>query len=129
MTPYLITFLICGFLGWAIDTAYRSFVSKKYAPGTWLPFFSPIYATGGIILLFIFKEIPLSPPAQIIIGTICMILLEFVSGLISIKVLHKRFWSYKKSKYDLFGFIDLQHSFYWLILTALFRLIFQTLSL
>ena len=129
MPPYLITFLVCGFLGWVLDTGYRSFEVKKYAPGTWLPFFSPIYATGGIVLLFIFKEIPLSPAVQIIIGTLCMILLEFVSGIISVRVLRRRFWSYKKSKYDLLGFIDPLHSLYWLILVMLFHLIFPYLPL
>lgn len=129
MFYYIGLFLFFGFLGWLFDTTYRSLHARKYSQGTWLPFFSLIYATGGIILVLIFKYLNLSAWRQIIIGWALMVLLEFFSGHIARKVLKRRLWDYTPARLDLFGHIDLLHSLYWLILVTIFHFIFPYLPL
>ena len=127
---YIALFLAFGAMGWILDTGYRTIEIKKYTTGTWLPYFALIYAVGGMILFFIFKNTAWSIWWQIIIGWILMILLEFFSGHLSVKILRRRFWDYRlKARWHLAGHIDALHSFYWLMLTILFRMLFPYLPL
>lgn len=127
MLTYSTIFISFGFFGWLIDTGYRSLRAKRYAPGTWVPFFSLIFATAAILLYILFTFLPVSLYADIIRGTIVSILLELIAGLLALKLLNRRFWDYSNSRFNYRGIIDVHHSFYWLILTALYRLAYPYL--
>lgn len=121
---YLSIFIVAGLVGWAIDTAYRTWDEKQFAPNTWIPFFSLIYGFNGVFLYVLFNFFSVSFIVDVAVGFIISNLVEIVSGLIALKFLKKRFWDYRSSQFHFRGFIDLEHSFYWLILTALCRFIY-----
>jgi uncharacterized membrane protein len=124
---YSALFIGGGAFGWVVDTSYRSLVAGRYAHGTLLPFFSIIYGVAAIMLyaLFHFGATPFV--ASIIIGTILCVVLELVGGALSLSLLHYRLWDYSANPFNFHGFIDLKHTFYWLILTTLYRLLFGVL--
>lgn len=128
MIFYIKLFFIFGLLGWIADTGYRSILAKKYAPGTLLPFFSPIYGFGAIILSLLFSQTAgTAPIVQIVTGWILILFLEFISGTLSLRILGRRLWDYTPAKFDLFGHIDLVHAGLWLLLISIFRLYFNNI--
>ncbi|MEK6940999.1 MAG: putative ABC transporter permease [Nanoarchaeota archaeon] len=119
---YLLFFIIFGFLGWGIDTIYRSIRLNKYSPGTLIPYFAITFGTGGAALILLFEYAQTSLLNHIILGGILVTLIELISGIISYNLLNKRLWDYSKNKYNFLGHIDLLHTFYWFIMAGILRL-------
>ncbi len=118
---YFGIFIGGGLFGWIVDTGYRSLTSGYYAPGTLIPFFSLIFATAAAVLYAFFRVSWMSFRLSIIAGTIFAIVLELVSGFVCDKFLHFKLWDYSNAPYNFYGYIDLLHSFFWLILTGFYR--------
>ena len=127
MIKYLILLIIFSVLGWGIDTAYRSMILKKFSSGTHVMFFSPVYAIGGLILVLIYTYLNTHAIIQILVATTVIVLLELSFGIISEKIMKRRYWDYFGSKWNFKGHIDVLHSFYWFLLAALLRMIFPYL--
>ena len=127
MIFYLTIFIIGGLFGWLIDSSYRTWYEGKYSPNTWIPFFSPIYASATVLLYVFFTFSPNLFFFHVIVGSIIVIFLEMMSGIIAFKFLKKKFWDYSNNKYNFYGLIDAKHSFYWLLLVSLYRLIYPYL--
>ncbi len=125
---YPALFIGGGIFGWAVDMAYRSLVAGRYAPGTLVPFFSIIYGIAAIMLYMLFRFGTMPFLQSIIVGTILCVGLELVSGALSLSLLRYRLWDYSASPFNFYGFIDLQHTFYWFILTVLYRSFFGLLK-
>ncbi len=124
---FILEFLLFAFLGWVadlmvwiVDMAINGWDIKKFTPGGYFRApFCPIYGVGGLILIFIFEYFSTLPYFLLIIfGTLAMILLEYFGGIFSEKALMVRLWDYSKSKFNVGGYIDARHSFYWLVLVA-----------
>jgi len=129
MVNYLFLFILFGIIGWIIDTTYRSIISKKYESGTQLLFFSPIYAIGGLILIIIYENLKVHFIIQIIIASIFLMTLELLSGIFSEKIMRKKYWDYSNNKWNFKGYLDILHSFYWIILASLIRIIYPYLKI
>ena len=128
MLSYLTLFFLYSFIGWIIYTSYRSITERRYNSGSFLPFLTPIYGFGGILLnLFFQVELPIF--FHILLGTALIILLEFLGGIFCVAIFKKRYWNYSQNAYNFFGHIDLVHSVYWLLLVILFRMLFPFLPL
>ncbi|MFH2018552.1 MAG: putative ABC transporter permease, partial [bacterium] len=115
-------FFIFAFFGWIIDTADRSRMARRFSPGGFFRApICPIYGIGGLMLVFIFKYFSSLPFYSLIIfATLSVIFLEYFGGIFSEKVLMVRLWDYSKSKFNISGYIDAAHSFYWLVLVSVF---------
>ena len=124
---YLGIFISGGLCGWMIDTAYRTWHDGRYVPNTWIPFFSIIYGLAAVLLYILFNFFSISFIAHVVIGAIVAIYLELISGMMALIFLGRRFWNYSSNKFNLYGFIDIQHSFYWLILATLYRAVYTFL--
>lgn len=118
----IIEFILFSFVGWIIDSGYRSIIEKRWINAGYFPGpFCPIYGVGGVVLVFIFKLMVGMPVyMQLIIGSIAMILVEYIGGIFSEKVLNVRLWDYSKTTFNIGGHIDLLHSFYWVLLVIKF---------
>ena len=127
MIKYFIIFTAFGIFGAVIDTLYRFIKSKKYTSGTRFGFFSPIYAIGATILAIEFKFIEINPIFQIFIAGVSLTFLELLSGIFCVRIMKKRYWNYSKNKWNYKGHIDALHSFYWILLALLFRIIFPSI--
>ncbi|MBI5729020.1 MAG: putative ABC transporter permease [Candidatus Magasanikbacteria bacterium] len=122
---YLYIFIFGGFLGWILDTGFRFYADKRYAPGTLIPFFSIIYGVGAVVLDVVFVYTPLPAVLQVLFGAILAVLLELVSGLVMLAVLKRRLWRYRGGRFNYRGLIDLEHSIYWLLLIAAYRVVYH----
>jgi len=128
MLPFWALFLLFGVLGWLLDTSYRSIVDKKYAPGTWLPYFGLIYAIGGTLCVLLFENIHVSAPVQVLIGTLAAVVLEFVGGVLSLAILRRRLWNYSHERLHFMGHIDMLHTVYWFAIVILVRVAYGVLT-
>ena len=110
-------------IGWVIDSAYRSLVDRKWTnAGYFIGPFCPIYGFGGITLLFLvsgFEGYPFF--ARCGIYFLAMTLVELIGGFFSTHVLKVRLWDYSDAPFNLFGQVDILHSFYWVVLAVLFE--------
>ncbi len=122
---YLLIFIITGLIGWSIDTMYRSVKKKCFSAGTWVPFFSLSYGAAGVMLYVVFFYWPTSFFVHVIAGTALSILWELTAGIMTLHFLRRRLWDYRKSWLNFRGHIDAAHSFYWFVLTAFYRIIFE----
>ena len=122
ITISILEFLFFSFLGWLLDSGYRSLTEKKWInAGYFKGPLCPIYGFGGLVLMFIFKQLNfLLPWLLILVAAIGVILVEYLGGLFTEKVLKVKLWDYSQSQYHLGGHIDLRHSLYWLVLSVAF---------
>lgn len=127
MLVYLAYFVIFSFIGWVLDTAYRSWNAGKYAPRTLIPYFSTIYGFGVLILLAIFQQANLTFLEHALLGGIAITLLEFMGGTIGSRILEEKLWDYSDSKYHLYGHIDAMHTLFWFVLSTILRAVFPYL--
>ena len=125
---YSALFIGGGIFGWLLDTINRSYIARKYASGTLVPFFSIIYGVGAVMLYLFFRFANVSFLWGVILGTVLCVAVELSGGLISLLLFRRPFWDYSKSPFNFYGLIDLEHGFYWLVLTTLYRLFFRLLN-
>lgn len=126
MTLLIIEFFIFSFIGWIVDSLYRSLIKnhKLVNAGYFRGPICPIYGIGGVLLLYVLKNFIFLPfPWLMIVATLFMVSLEYFGGKFSERFLHVRLWDYRQSKFNLDGYIDLLHSFYWLVLVIFFYLV------
>lgn len=118
---YLIFFIIYGFLGWAIDTTYRTLLSGYFAPGTWIPYFSIIYPIGAFMMLWLYGRLLKDARLwqQFLVFAMAATALEYTGGHIGLLVLDRRLWDYSYMPYNIDGFVDVFHSIGWGLLSLL----------
>lgn len=114
-------FIFYSFLGFILETIYRSIVSRGLVyPGFLYGPYCPIYGFGLIALLLFLVPIKditwvFIPAAFIIIS-----LLEYVTGYLLEKLLDLRLWDYSSNFLNINGRISLKFSIYWTILAYVF---------
>jgi uncharacterized membrane protein len=122
-TLLIFDFLLFSFLGWIIESTFCSISQKRFFNAgyfTEMPC-SFIFGFGGVILYFLVQYLYSYPwYIVILLGTLAMILVEYIGGILCISLLSERLWDYSKNKYNLHGHIDMFHSFCWLLITCLF---------
>ena len=114
----LFYFLIYAFLGWIIDTSYRSYIAGEFTHNsiTIWPL-TPIYGLGALLILAIHSKIKQYPIwALFIIYSIVLSAYEYIGGVFTVIVFNKRLWDYSDSAYNLHGHTDLRHLIIWGIL-------------
>ncbi len=114
-------FCFYSFLGFILETIYRSIVTKSLVyPGLLYGPYCPIYGVGAIFLLVLLLPIKdnllIFLPAAFIIIT----LLEYVTGYLLEKILNLRLWDYSSNFLNINGRISLKFSIYWTILAYFF---------
>lgn len=118
---WIIEFLIFSFLGWIVDSTYRSLGHGKilfsgYFKGVPL---CPIYGFGGILLVESFAYLSDQPGwISIIITTVLVTAVEYIGGWISEHFLGEKLWDYSHEPFNLQGYISAWHSLLWLIAVA-----------
>lgn len=115
-------FLIYGFLGFILETVFRSTVEKRMmtSRGFLTNLFCPLYGICGIVIVEIFtwSEISVnSRLAALIVATVGSIaavtLLEYTTGRILDRVFHCKLWDYSKLPFNLHSYICLDFSLAW----------------
>ena len=117
------TFLIGSFGGWIFDSAYRSILAGALVlSGPTYPPFYPSYGFGTLLLCFAVRAVRGRALAQRALAyAVVTTLWELAAGLFLTHVLGMPLWDYSGSRFHLFGQVDLEHSFYWILLAFFFE--------
>lgn len=114
-------FIIYSFLGWCIESVFKSFCEKKLVNSGFLygPF-CPIYGYGAIIMYIFLDDVKSKPFITFCLGFVVLSIWEYAVGVFLEKVFHRKYWDYSKNKFNLQGRVCLLNSVFWGVLGVLF---------
>ena len=114
-------FILYSFLGWIMESIFRSICEKKLINTGFLrgPF-CPIYGIGSIIMLICLEKFEKMPILLFFSSSIILTIWEYVVGIILEKLFNTKYWDYSDHKFNFQGRICLTNSIYWGILGVLF---------
>lgn len=118
----LLFFLIYGFCGFLLESAFRSITEKRIivSRGFLTNCFCPLYGICGLVIIQIFtlSEIIINNRfASLFIATVVSIaavtFLEYVTGRTLDRVFHHKMWDYGSMPYNLHSYVCLDFSLMW----------------
>jgi uncharacterized membrane protein len=116
-----------AFVGWIIETTYRSFNENKFVNAGFLsgPFL-PIYGFGAVIITSINIEVQKFPSIlSWIITLLSPTFLEYFGSWIMEKIFKLKLWDYKNERLNINGRICLKFSVIWAFFAVIHILIIQ----
>lgn len=117
----LIYFITYSFLGWIMESIFRSICERKIINTGFLKGpFCPIYGIGAIIMIVFLKGFSNNLVLLFIIATIVLTLWEYIVGVLLEKLFHTKYWDYSNHKFNFQGRICLMNSIFWGILGIVF---------
>ena len=114
-------FILYSFLGWIMESIFRSICERKLINTGFLrgPF-CPIYGLGSIIMLLILEKFANLPILLFFMSIIILTAWEYIVGILLEKIFDTKYWDYSDHKFNFQGRICLSNSIYWGILGVLF---------
>jgi len=119
---YFLVFIVYSFIGWIIESLYRTILEKGNFVNSGFLFgpFIPIYGFGGAFILIIELFISaLAFPIQIIIFAFAATAVEYLTSFILEKRFSMRLWDYSSYPLNIKGRVCLLYSGFWAILSAI----------
>ena len=119
---YLLTyFIIYSFLGWVMESIFRTLWEKKIINTGFLKGpFCPIYGIGAIIMITLLSDLKDAPVLLFLISFIVLTIWEYLVGVLLEKLFKTKYWDYSDHKFNYKGRICLTNSLAWGILGVLF---------
>lgn len=92
----LASFIAYSVIGWALDTAYRSYRAGRFARGGFSRYpFSPIYGFGALLAIALAPALRAWPLwAEGLAYALVLGAYEYASGIIVMRALRRRLWDY-----------------------------------
>lgn len=117
----LFYFVIYSFLGWCLESIYKTILEKKPVNSGFLygPF-CPIYGFGSIIMILLLQKLSNHIVLIFIASMFILTAWEYIVGVILEKVFKTKYWDYSDLKFNINGRVCLKNSIYWGILGVLF---------
>lgn len=114
-------FLIYSFIGWLLETVYKSILQRKFVNSGFVngPF-CPIYGFGAVILYLFLDGFKSNFIFVFMIGTIVFSIWEYIVGLFLEKTFNTKYWDYSNEKFNFQGRLCLFMSLTWGALGVLF---------
>ncbi len=114
-------FILYSFLGWVMESVFRSICEKKLINTGFLrgPF-CPIYGIGAIMMFLFLEGFENKPILLFFIAIILLTAWEYIVGVFLEKVFQTKYWDYSDHKINFQGRICLTNSICWGILGVLF---------
>ena len=127
-------FFIGSLSGWGLEVLFRRFISKNNPERKWInPGFCagpylPIYGFGLCIMYLIASvekfNIVTSPVWEKVIlflaMAVCMTAIEYIAGILILKMIKVRLWDYSMEKWNIQGIICPKFSLIWTLLGAMY---------
>ena len=114
-------FLIYSFLGWIVESIFRSVSEKKIINTGFLKGpICPIYGFGALIMVAVLNGLSNNIVQLFISSVIILTLWEYIVGVLLEKIFHTKYWDYSDHKINFQGRICLSNSIYWGILGVVF---------
>ena len=101
-------FIIYSFLGWIMESIFRSIAEKKLINTGFLrgPF-CPIYGFGAIIMFIFLESLQNKPIILFIVSVIVLTAWEYIVGVLLEKIFKTKYWDYSEHKFNFQGRICL----------------------
>ena len=117
----LLYMIIYSFLGWCIESIYKTIIEKKLTNSGFLygPY-CPIYGFGALIMILVFSQVPNNVFIVFIISVFILTVWEYIVGVILEKIFKTKYWDYSHLKFNIKGRVCLKNSIYWGILGVIF---------
>lgn len=124
---FIFYFIIYSFLGWCLESVYKSILQKKIVNSGFLygPF-CPMYGIGAILMLAL-GGISSNVVVIFIIGFLLFSIWEYIVAVILEKLFKTKYWDYSGLKFNIKGRVCLKNSIYWGILGVLIILVIHPL--
>lgn len=117
----LADFFIYSFLGWVMESIFRSIMEKKIINTGFLKGpICPIYGFGAIIMITILSKISNNIILLFVSSVVVLTFWEYIVGALLEKIFHTKYWDYSDHKINFKGRICLSNSIYWGILGVIF---------
>ena len=117
----IIYFITYSFLGWVMESIFRSICEKKIINTGFLKGpFCPIYGVGAIIMLLFLKRFSDNLAVLFVVSIVVLTIWEYLVGVLLEKLFHTKYWDYSKNKFNFQGRICLTNSIFWGILGVVF---------
>ena len=114
-------FILYSFLGWIMESIFRSICEKKLINTGFLKGpLCPIYGMGAIIMILILNNFKSNVLVLFIISLIVLTIWEYVVGYLLEKIFKTKYWDYSDHKFNFQGRICLTNSIYWGVLGVVF---------
>lgn len=127
-------FFMGSVLGWVLEVLFRRFISRANPERKWInPGFCtgpylPLYGCGLCLLYLIallerwnFIENPfLNKVILFLMMAICMTLIEYIAGILALKIMKVRLWDYTNEWGNIQGIICPKFSMIWAVLGAVY---------
>lgn len=117
---WLIYFYFYCICGWIFESTYVSIRTKKltnrgFMKGPWLP----LYGSGAVMVLFVTMPFEQHPVAVYFAGAVSATILEYITGVVMLKLFKVRYWDYRYLKFQFQGHICLRSTIAWGFLSIL----------
>lgn len=125
---FMLFFLLYGFLGFLLESVFRSIAEKKryISRGFLTRGFCPLYGICSLLIIEIFTicELTISSNLWALIGAtagsiLVITLLEYTTGRMLDKVFHCKLWDYSSYYLNLHSYICLEFSLLWGVLALI----------
>lgn len=112
-------FLIYSFLGWTMETVTFSIEEKRFVNRGFLngPL-CPIYGTGMVLILDFLTPFKDNIIVLFLLGGVFATTIEYIVGYLLEKLFYTRWWDYSEKKFNIKGYICLENSIAWSILSV-----------
>lgn len=114
-------FFIYSFIGWVLESVYKTIYEKKLVNSGFLygPF-CPIYGLGALIMYAFLSGYNDNPLHVFVIGFVILSIWEYIVAWAIEKVLHEKYWDYSNNKFNINGRVCLLNSLFWGILGVIY---------
>lgn len=108
------SFCVFSFLGWIVEEIYASFAYRKFINRGFLNgFVCPLYGVGATMIILALTPFKNNIIVFYIVSVILTSLLEFVTGIILLKLFNQRWWDYTEDKMNFMGIVCVPFSLLW----------------
>lgn len=114
-------FVIYSFLGWVLESLYKTVLSKKFINSGFLygPF-CPIYGFGALIMTLCLEQFKNN---IILLFLLCFFILtvwEYIVSFLLEKTFKTKYWDYSDNKFNIKGRVCLKNSIFWGLLGVIY---------
>lgn len=111
---WLTFFFIYCFIGWIFESAYVSFLTKRFVNRGFLRLpMLPLYGTGAVVMLWVSLPVKDNLFLVYIFSVAAATVLEFVTGWSMEKLFKVKYWDYSDQRFNVKGYICLSSSVVW----------------
>lgn len=114
-------FIIYSFLGWVMESTFRSVLEKKIInTGFLIGPLCPIYGIGACIMFLFLDKFYDNVLILFLVSIVSLTLWEYIVGVLLEKVFNTKYWDYSNQKFNFQGRICLINSLCWGVLGVIF---------